>query len=99
METRIKDFEKRIKRDGVDFCKSLFEHATIRLLAHKYAYYVESNPYIDDVAYDIEEKSWYVMGRALGLLDEDHTSPCVDFDPQHFFADKGRELAKELIRK
>lgn len=99
LEKRIKDFKKRIEIDGKDFCEELYVHATIRLLAHKYAYYIESKPYIEDVAYDHEEKSWYVMGRALGVLTEDKISPCIDFDPNHPLADLGIELAKRLIKK
>ena len=95
---RIAKFKARIEEDGLLFCLELFETATIRLMAHKYAYYVCSNPYLDDNAYDLEEKGWYAMGVALGLLKEDEISPCVDFDPNHGYADKGIELAKSLMK-
>jgi hypothetical protein len=93
LEERIKDFEARIEADGREFCLELFEHATVRLMAHKYAYYILSTEFIKDIAYDGEEKSWFVMGRALGLLKEDETSPCVDFDPHHPKAEAGVAMA------
>lgn len=97
LDERIAEFKERIKTDGSEFCHELFEWATIRLLAHKYAYYVANEPYIKDITYDGEEKSWYVMGRALGVLKEDETSPCIDFDLKHPLAQKGIKLAKELM--
>lgn len=98
IQQSIKEFQVRMETE-LDFCKELFEYATVRLMAHKYAYYVCDNPYLDDVAYDLEEKGWYVMGRALGLLKEDEISPCIDFDHNHAFSEKGIELAKQLMRK
>lgn len=97
IEHGIEKFKSRISEDGADFCKSLFEYATVRLMCHKYAYYVLQTHFVDDVAYDIEEKSWYIMGRALGLLEEDETSPCVDYDSKHPQAKAGEKLAKSLI--
>lgn len=96
---RIEDFKKRIEADGLEFCEELFEYATLRLLAYKYSYYVETDKIIDDVGYDICEKSWYVMGRALSKLKEDETSPCVDFDTTHPMSDKAIELYKTLSRR
>lgn len=98
VEQGIIDFKKRMETE-LEFCQELFEDATIKVMAAKYAYYVESNPYKDDVAYDILEKDWYIMGRALGVLNEDETSPCVDFNEKHPMAAKGIELAKRLMRK
>lgn len=95
----IEEFKVRIEKDGKDFCQELFERATVRLMAHKYAYYVCHNNFVSDYAYDFEEKSWYVMGRALGFLKEDETSPCVDYDPKHPYAEEGRKLAERLMRK
>lgn len=94
---RIEVFKQRIKTEP-DFCLELFEHATIRLMAMKYAYYVLNEEIIKDYAYDIEEKCWYVMGIALGLLKEDEVSPCVDFDEKHPKAADGIALAKALLR-
>lgn len=96
---RITDFKKRINEDGRDFCLELFEWAEVRLLAHKYAYYVQSAPYIDDYTYDLEEESWRIMGQALGLLDAETTSPCVDFDWNHRFAKEAEKLALKYSKK
>lgn len=95
-EERIKEFEKRIEEDGREFCQSLFEYATVRLICHKYAYYVLHVHFVEDIAYDGEEKSWFIMGRALGALRDDETSPCVDFDPTHPKANEGIALANSL---
>lgn len=99
IEERINYFEGRIETDGRAFCEDLFDHATKRLLSHKYSYYVLDNSYIDDCGYDHEEKSWYVMGRALGMLKEDETSPCVGFDYNHPLAKHAEVLAKSFIKK
>lgn len=98
IDERISAFQKRIETEP-EYCLELFELATVQLMSAKYAYYVKSNPYIDDLGYDITEKSWYVMGRALGILDEDVTSPCIDWDETHPMAEKGIELYKRLKRK
>lgn len=92
---RINDFKERVKEDP-EYCLELYEYSTIRLLAHKYAYYILNGQFIEDVGYDGEEHSWYIMGMALGLLKEDETSPCVGFDYNHPLAKKGIELAKRL---
>lgn len=94
----IESFKKRMETE-LEFCKELFEDATIKVMAAKYAYYIESNPYKDDYSYDVLEKQWYIMGRALGLLTEEDTSPCIDFDEKHPMAKKGIALAKRLMRK
>lgn len=94
---RIEDFKQRIKAEP-DFCLELFEYATVRLMAMKYAYYVLNQEIIKDYAYDLEEKSWYVMGIALGLLKEDEISPCVGFDEKHPKAEEGVALAKKLLK-
>lgn len=96
VEHQIKEFKKRIKTDGRKFCEELYHYATIRLLAHKWAYYVKSQFFVDDVAYDIEERSWFVMGRSLGYLSADETSPCIDFDPKHPLAKEAIKYAKTL---
>jgi hypothetical protein len=97
-EERIEEFKKRIEVEP-EFCLELFEYATVRLMCHKYAYYVKSIQFVEDIAYDGEEKGWFIMGRALGLLKEDETSPCVDFDPTHPKADEGIALANTLKPK
>lgn len=97
-EQGIEDFQKRMETE-LDFCKELYETATIRLMAAKYAYYVLSDEFMKDAAYDICESGWYVMGRALGLLQEDETSPCIDFDPNHPYAEKGKELALKFCSR
>ena len=98
IEQSIKDFKKRMETE-LDFCKELFESATIRLMAGKYAYYVLSEEFMKDAAYDICEKGWYIMGRALGVLSEDETGPCIDFDEKHPYAEKGKELALKFCGK
>lgn len=95
---RIEEFKKRIEEDR-PFCLDLFEDATIRLLAHKYAYYVHSCQFVDDYAYDHEETSWYIIGRALGALYEDDTSPCIDFDYNHPLANEAIILYNKLTPK
>lgn len=97
-EDGIAEFQKRMETE-LDFCHELFETATIRLMAAKYAYYVAHGHFMEDYAYDICEKGWYVMGRALGLLKEDETSPCLDFDEKHPKAAEGMALAKKLMRR
>lgn len=96
LNPRIEEFQNRIESEGREFCEELYRYATIRLLAHKYAYYVMNGHFISDGAYDGEEKSWYVMGRALGLLKEDETSPCVDFDTKHPLASEAITYAQTL---
>jgi|SRR5665213_2907856 len=91
-------FRKRMETE-LEWCHELFKYATIRLLALKYAYYVESRTIVEDLAYDMDEKSWFMMGRELGLLKEDETSPCIDFDPKHPYADEAIALAKTLKEK
>ncbi len=98
IEKGIAEFQERMKTELV-FCRVLFDYATIRLLASKYAYYECSNPYEKDMAYDLREKDWFIMGRALGLLAEDETSPCVDWNPDHPFAAEAIELANRLMPK
>lgn len=97
-EERIAAFKKRIEEDRA-FCEELFRFATLKLLASKYAYYVETKPYQDDTAYDLEEKDWHIMGMALGLLTEHETSPCIDFDPTHPMANEAIARAKKLMHK
>jgi hypothetical protein len=95
---RIENFKKRIEIDSLDFCLSLFEYSTTRLLAFKYAYYILSEELVKDQTYDAEEKSWYIMGRALDMIKEDETSPCIDFNFNHPLANDGIALAKTLLR-
>lgn len=68
-------------------------------MAHKYAYYKLNTEFISDIGYDHEEKSWYVMGRALGLLKEDEISPCIDYDENHPLAIEGQKLAEMLLKR
>lgn len=98
IEQGIADFKTRMETE-LEFCKELYETATIRLMAGKYAYYILSDEFMTDAAYDICESSWYVMGRALGLLSQDDTSPCVDFDENHPYAERGKELALKFCKK
>lgn len=97
LDARIAAFRERALWDR-EFCEQLFREATIRLLAHKYAYYVLDNPFVEDRTYDLEERSWYVMGRALGHLTKEETSPCVGFDRSHPLAAEGIALAHTLIK-
>lgn len=93
-----REFKLRTKEDP-DYCLELFHYATVRLLAFKYAYYVLNKYIAEDIQYDGEEKCWYLMGRALKLLDKNETSPCVGFDAKHVLAQKGMELAISLPTK
>lgn len=93
-EDNISEFKRRVGVDGSEFCHRLFEWATLRLMAHKYSYYVLHDSYLKDTAYDGEERSWYAMGRALDILKEDETSPCVDFDFKHRLANDAKILAE-----
>lgn len=93
--TRIEEFKKRSNVER-EFCYELFEYATIRLMCHKYAYYIHSCNFVEDMAYDFEEKGWYCMGRALGELTEEETSPCIDWDENHYYAAAGIALARSL---
>lgn len=95
LQPRIDAFKVRMETE-LEFCEELFRYATVRLLAAKYAYYELAKPFIEDLAYDGEEESWYVMGRALGHLKEDETSPCVDWNANHPLAQEGIELAKKI---
>lgn len=95
---RIDAFMMRVV-DERQFCEELFRDTTIRVLAAKYAYYVLCEPYIRDVAYDSLEQDWYIMGRALGQLKEDETSPCIDFDVSHPLAAEAIDLAHYLLRR
>lgn len=72
---------------------NLFIWATMRLMAAKYAYYVLSKQWMDDAAYDNEERSWRQLGRELDLLQEDETSPCIDWDDAAPYAEEGTALA------
>jgi hypothetical protein len=74
---------KEVIASDHEYALSLFRYATVRLLAHKYAYYVLNGNYISDMGYDIEERDWFMMGRMLGQLAPDETSPCIDFDVNH----------------
>lgn len=95
---QIQDFKLRMETE-LDFCYELFNYATLRLMAAKYAYYELSNPYLDDLAYDILEKSWHIMGLALGLLTEDMSAPCIDWDKNHPMASEAIILANKLIKR
>jgi len=81
----------------LEYKHKLFKRATLRLLAHKYAYYVLSTNYIKDVTYDLEEKQWFTLGRELGMLNEEETSPCIDFDHEHTLAIFAKELSEYYV--
>lgn len=100
VQDRIEAFEKRMKEEP-EFCQDLFTYATLRLMAAKYAYYILGESFIKDDAYDAEENSWFVMGRALGHIIEtektDKVTPCVGWDENHPLANDSKELALLLI--
>lgn len=99
MKSDYKDlFQKRMEIE-LPFCKGLFQYATIRLMAFKYAYYVMDKHIVEDITYDGEEKTWYIMGTTLGVLKDDETSPCVGFDRTHPLARKAMKLAYKLPEK
>lgn len=93
---RITAFQERFATEP-EFCEELFRYATVRLLAFKYAYYVLNEVIVKDITYDGEEKSWFVMGRALGHIGPDEHTPCIDFDETHPLALEGIALAKSLL--
>lgn len=97
VDKAIEDFKQRITYEK-DFCEYLYKEQTIRVLACKYAYYICNNPFISDAGYDIAERSWFIMGRALSYLKEDETSPCIDWDDKHLLAIEAIELANKLMR-
>lgn len=76
---------------------TLFKYMTLRLMAAKYAYYILSEPYIKDYAYDDDERAWFALGRKLGLLKEDEISPCIDFDFKHPLAEDAKLLGTYLV--
>ena len=82
----------------LEFKKSVFKWQTLRLMAAKYAYYIRAEPYLKDIGYDMAEKEWFKMGRELGLLKEDETSPCIDFDEKHELAKDAKLLGNYLIK-
>ena len=88
----------RIFLKELDHKLNLFKWMTLRLLAHKYAYYILSTNYIKDATYDLEEKNWFRFGRELGLLAEDETSPCVGFNFNHPLAKDAATLARYLVK-
>lgn len=92
----ILDFKKRIEEDK-PYCEGLYIYATTRLLAAKYAYYILGESFLKDITYDCEEKVWYIMGRAFNILKEDETSPCIEWDENHFLAKDAMKLAKSLF--
>lgn len=75
----------------------LFNWMTLRLMAHKYAYYVHGEAYLKDVTYDLEEKGWHRFGVELGLLNDDEHSPCIDFDWNHPMAQDAKVLSEWYI--
>lgn len=97
---RIDRFKNKIETEGREFCLSLFMRSEMFLLAAKYLYYTQPGwEIMSDVAYDIEEKGWCVMGQALGEIDDETSSPCVGFDETHRSAAAGIELAERLKRR
>ena len=83
---------------NLEFKHNTFKWATLRLMAAKYAYYILNENYIEDYVYDLDEKEWFKIGRELGLLKEDETSPCIDFDFNHPIAKDAERMAKVLVR-
>jgi NAD-dependent DNA ligase len=98
IEQNIREFKERIREDR-DFCEDLYYNQTIFVLCYKYSYYVSGKYLVNDDVYDATEKSWYVMGRALGHLKKEQTSPCIDFDNSHPLAQKGIVLHDRLPEK
>lgn len=82
-----------MKSEPTEYQIELFNWMTLRLMAAKYAYYIENKNYVDDLNYDLSEKDWYKFGLELGLLTEDETSPCIDFDFNHPMANDAQDLA------
>ena len=97
LEKSIADFKERIKEEP-DFCQELCEYAELKLMALKYCYYVLNIEIEKDYAYDLQEKQWYIMGRALGYLNEEDFSPCVGWNPEHPLAEEAIVLAKKWAR-
>ncbi len=98
IERRISEFAKRCETER-EFCLELFNNETVAILAAKYSYYERDCEFWEDMRYDIREKTWYIMGRALGILAEDETSPCVGFDYNQPLAGEVIKLEKRLRRR
>lgn len=81
----------------LEFVNEEFRELTIKLLAYKYTYYIESYSLIDDFSYDKMERDWRVMGDSLGVLGEGECSPCIDFDYSHPLAKEGIALANKMM--
>lgn len=95
-EARVEAFKIKMGTE-LEFCNQLFREATVRLLAAKYCYYIKDDQMWKDYSYDVYEKSWWIMGMALGLLNEDEFTPCIDFDIKHPLAQEGIALASKLM--
>ena len=97
---RIEETRSRIETDGMEFLGTLFRYAEIRIMAAKYVYYNHPKMvFMEDLQYDIEETNWYIIGRAIGALKEDETSPCIDWDPKQRFAPEAKCLGLRLMKK
>jgi hypothetical protein len=70
----------------------VFDALTVELLAHKYRYYILSQPVISDSQYDQLEKAWESEGMRLGF-DMENYEPWVDFPSGHPFASVGVRAA------
>lgn len=62
--------------------KQDFESLTIKLLQHKYEYYVLFDTVISDHEYDKLEREWEKMGIELGI-DMDNYPNWIGFDENH----------------
>jgi hypothetical protein len=74
----------------------LFALMTIRLLGQKYVYYKIGDEIASDSQYDAEREGWHKFGLELGILTEDETDPCIDFDENHPLADVAIAWAKTI---
>lgn len=97
IEKEIEAFKVRMETE-LEFCKELFHTSSVRLMAMKYSYYVLADTFATDDQYDICESGWYVMGRALGVLKVEDTSPCIGWDESHPDAIEGIALARRFLK-
>ena len=100
IEKNIAELKERVKDPSEwKYVYYMFRRQTVRVLAMKYCYYVLNKYWCHDDQYDAEEKTWYVMGRALGELKEEETSVCIDFDESHPMAKRAIFYAHAIKEK
>lgn len=77
----------------------VFKFYTLRLMSFKYGYYIMCKVLEHDRVYDTHERTWFQLGRKLGILTEEQTSPCIDFDFAHPMARRAEKYAKAYFKR